>query len=143
MNEKNKTLVFDQNPLGAIIGGILGIVCASAFWAFITYLYKLQIDLMAIASAFIISYFISALGRGVSTFYMLVGLFCSLIGCITGKLTSIFVLASKESDYTVIDLFYSLNVNNAIYLLESSIDFYGIIIYPLAVIIGYYASVKK
>jgi hypothetical protein len=133
----------DQRPLGAIIGGAAAIPVASITWALVISIYKLDINIIAIAVGFIVGYSVRIFGRGVTPFYGVIGAVFTIAGCISGRLLSILVLTSIYSKIPLTGQIMALNKDTAFYLLQSTFEMIDLIFYLIAIFVGYYSSFRK
>jgi len=141
-NDKN-SFMQDQNPLGAVLGGIIGVPISSAFWTEVVSIYKLEINILAIAVGFIVGYMVKILGKGNTPVYGIIGVIFTLFGCISGRIMSAMILNSGKPITLIADQVINLNTGMAVYYLESTFQISDLIFYIIALFAGYYCSFRN
>lgn len=141
--EETNRYIQDQNPLGAFIGGIIGVLLSTAVWATVVSVYKLEIDIMAISVGFIVGYMVKIIGRGVTPLYGTIGVIFTFLGCISGRIVSAIIVSNAVPLTSVFSKIIELDNGTAVYYLESTFKSSDLIFYLIALIAGYYCSFRK
>ena len=141
--DRNNSYIQDQNPFGALIGGIAGVILSTTVWAIVVSVYKLELDIVAISVGFIVGYMVKILGRGVTPVYGIAGVIFTLAGCISGRIVSAIIVSNAEPLTSVLTRIIKLDSGTAVYYLESTFKSSDLIFYLIALIAGYYCSFRK
>ncbi len=133
----------EQNMPMAIVGGIIGALVSGGLWAAITVATETQFVFFSIVVGIIVGFIVRVLGKGMSIPFGIIGAIFSLLGCVLGNILAIVVIYSNEAGVNYGTVFQEMGMGGMIDLVISSADFMTLLMYGLAIFIGYSASSRE
>jgi len=138
--EELDKLKMQENPLAAILSGLIVAVLVAILWGVLTVVTRYQIGYMAIGVGFAVGFTVRKFGKGFSPFFGFIGAGLSLFGCLLGNLLSIAGFLSTEvegaSVFNILGVIFS-TPSYIFPLMQESFHPMDVLFYGLALYWGY------
>lgn len=127
-----------QSLLMGTLGGFAGALIGSLAWAIITVVTNYQISYMAIGVAYLVSYGMLTLGKGVEPIFGYIGAALALLGCIMGDFFYVMHCIVREHGVTYMEVL--AHSREVLWSMLKSSDPLTLLFYAIAAFIGYFFS---
>lgn len=143
MEYKIDEIRLNQNIGMGILGGAIGAVIGAILWAMVTAVIEYQIGWMAIGVGFLVGKCVSYFGKGIDSYFRVIGATFSLVGCILGNLLTVLIVISNQEGIAFLELLKLLDLQISIEILIDTFSPMDLLFYAFALYEGYKFSVKN
>jgi hypothetical protein len=132
--------VAENLPLG-FMAGLVAAAVGAGLWALITILVDYQIGWMAMGVGFLVGGAVRMAGKGTHSAFGIIGAMLALAGCAVGNLLAIIVVAARQFNLPLLDVFTRLTPDVVYRLMEATFRPMHVFYYFVALYEGYRFSI--
>jgi hypothetical protein len=132
--------VAENLPMG-FMAGLVAAAVGAALWALITIVTEFQIGWMAVGVGFLVGWAVRVAGKGTHSVFGIMGALLALGGCAVGNLLAIIVIAARQFDVPLLNVFTRLTPDLLYQLMEASFRPMHVLFYAIAIYEGYRFSI--